>query len=157
MDSPSSRSLLPVLADEYLRKVVTAPVYVGKIIDRKQTSRLVKWLSQTVPLGDLQHLKRVRSTAAGMEIILRPRRENDSDCVKTIKDVLGTDSTHAEGLCEDVVEVNVPQHAPLTRSQFESSNCIWPTQFHEDKLYGLPKLSATTSSLPKTKMTWNDT
>lgn len=134
MDSLCSRSLLPVLADEYLRPVVTVPVYVGKIIDRKQTSRLVKWLSQTMPLGDLQHLKRVRSTMAGMEIVLRPRRENDSDCVKTIEDVLGTDSTHAEGLSEDVLEVNVPRHAPLTRSQFESSNCLWPTQFHEDKL-----------------------
>lgn len=132
---PCSPSPRPVISSEYLRDVVTVPVYVGKINDRKQASRLVKWLSQVLPLKDQQHLKRVRSTAEGMQVILRPRNEGDGDRVKTIGEVLGTNSVaHTEGLSDEVVEVHVPQHAPLTRSQFESSNCLWPTQFHEDKL-----------------------
>ncbi|KAH7942102.1 hypothetical protein HPB49_020584 [Dermacentor silvarum] len=135
MNSSNSKlQLRPVLADEYLRKVVTVSVYVGQIIDRKETSRLVKWLSQMVPLGELQHLKRVRSTETGMQIILRPRRQDDSDSVKTIEDVLDADPSLTEGLSKDVIEVDVPQHAPLTRCQFEASNSLWPTQFHEDKL-----------------------
>lgn len=133
--SPCSPSPRPVISDEYLRDVVTVPVYVGKITDRKQVSRLVKWLSEVLPLKDQQHLKRVRSTAEGMQVILRPRHEGDGDQVKTTGDLLGANSAaHMEGLSEDVVELRVPQHAPLTRSQFESSNCLWPTQFHEDKL-----------------------
>lgn len=134
-NTPCSPSPRPVISDEYLRDVVTVPVYVGKITDRKQVSRLVKWLSEAMPIKDQQHLKRVRSTAEGMQVILRPRRVGDGDRVKTLGDLLGAYPTaHTEGLSEDVVEVHVPQHAPLTRSQFESSNCLWPTQFHEDKL-----------------------
>uniref|UniRef100_A0A131XB77 Putative subunit of trna-specific adenosine-34 deaminase n=1 Tax=Hyalomma excavatum TaxID=257692 RepID=A0A131XB77_9ACAR len=126
--------LRPVLADEYLREVVTVPVYVGQIINRKETSRLVKWLSELIPLGELQHLKRVRSTATGMQIILRPCRQDDPDSVNTIEDVLKADPSLTEGLCKDVTVVDVPQHVPLTRCQFEASNTLWPTQFHEDKL-----------------------
>ncbi|XP_050036677.1 probable inactive tRNA-specific adenosine deaminase-like protein 3 isoform X1 [Dermacentor andersoni] len=135
MNSSNSKlQLWPVLADEYRRKVVTVPVYVGQIIDRKETSRLVKWLSQMVPLGELQHLKRVRSAATGIQIILRPRKHDDLDSVKTIEDVLDADPSLTKGLSKDVMEVDVPQHAPLTRCQFEASNSLWPTQFHEDKL-----------------------
>lgn len=134
-NTPCSPSPRPVISDEYLRDVVTVPVYVGKITDRKQVSRLVKWLSEAMPIKDQQHLKRVRSTAEGMQVILRPRSEGDGDRVKTLGDLLGAYPTaHTEGLSEDVMEVHVPKHAPLTRSQFESSNCLWPTQFHEDKL-----------------------
>lgn len=73
---------------------LSVPVYVAKIEDRRQTSRLVKFvmamnsfnvlsksrlvkpsflvrlLSGVLPLGDQQHLKRVRSTGKGMRRLL---------------------------------------------------------------------------------------
>lgn len=132
--SNSTLQLRPVLADEYVRKVVTVPVYVGRIVNRKETSRLVRWLSDSIPLGELQHLKRVRSAATGMQVILRPVKQDDSDGAKTVEDVLKSDPTLTEGLSEDAIVVHVPRYVPLTRFQFEASNAIWPTQFHEDKL-----------------------
>uniref|UniRef100_A0A224Z9D2 Subunit of trna specific adenosine 34 deaminase n=1 Tax=Rhipicephalus zambeziensis TaxID=60191 RepID=A0A224Z9D2_9ACAR len=135
MTAPNSKSQLrPVLADEYVRNVVTVPVYVGQIVNRKETSRLVRWLSDSIPLGELQHLKRVRSAATGMQVILRPRKQDDSDGVKTVEDVLEADPSLTEGLSKDAIVVDVPQYVPLTRCQFEASNALWPTQFHEDKL-----------------------
>lgn len=132
--SNSKSQLRPVLADEYIRKVVTVPVYVGQIVNRRETSRLVRWLSDSIPLGELRHLKRVRSAATGMQVILRPRKQDDSDGVKTVEDVLEADPSLTEGLSKDAVVVEVPQYVPLTRCQFEASNALWPTQFHEDKL-----------------------
>lgn len=59
-------TLRPVLADEYLRDVEAVPVYVATITDRQRTCQLVKTLSAALPMGSLQHLKRVRTSGSGM-------------------------------------------------------------------------------------------
>ncbi|CAN7937850.1 unnamed protein product, partial [Ixodes hexagonus] len=125
-------TLHPILADEYLRNVDTVGVYVVKIEDRRQTSRLVKSLSDALPLRDQQHLKRVRTTDEGMDIILRAVRDDDLTGTQTLKSVLG-DCVDVRGLSTEVRMVQVARHPPLTRAQFEHSNRLWPTQFHEDK------------------------
>ncbi|XP_029822589.2 probable inactive tRNA-specific adenosine deaminase-like protein 3 isoform X2 [Ixodes scapularis] len=97
----------------------------------KIEGRLPNW-SNALPLGDQQHLKRVRCTGEGMDIILHAVKGDDLTRTQTLKGVLG-EAFDAQGLSAEVRVVQVPRHPPLTRAQFEQSNCLWPTQFHEDK------------------------
>ncbi|XP_064485589.1 probable inactive tRNA-specific adenosine deaminase-like protein 3 isoform X2 [Ornithodoros turicata] len=124
-------TLKPVLAHEYLREVETVPVYVAAITDRQKTSQLVRMLSVTMSLGNLQHLKRVRTSSSGLEIIICQCPEGHSGTTQSLTDILGGNTP--EGLSPHVKVVNVPKHTPMTRPQYECSNCMWPTQFHENK------------------------
>lgn len=67
-----------------------------------------------------------------MDIILRARRSDDPPDTPTLEAIVGQD-IDTQGLSVDVEELDVPKNPPLTRVQFERSNCLWPTQFHEDK------------------------
>ncbi|GFR02928.1 hypothetical protein TNCT_423121, partial [Trichonephila clavata] len=60
-DTETKLKIFPILEDEYL-DLLKQKMYVGKVNEKKETSRLIKELSSHWPLTGRSHLKRVRWT-----------------------------------------------------------------------------------------------
>lgn len=133
--------ILPVLSDEQSQDTELLPAYAAPIIEKRQTSRLVKELSLIYPLPALQHIKRVRaskdkSSPHPLEVIVclvRDVQGATSGKGVALGDLLGSQSSDFSGLGEPFL-VKIPATPPLTRPQFEKARKHWPTSFHEDKL-----------------------
>ncbi|XP_059355411.1 probable inactive tRNA-specific adenosine deaminase-like protein 3 [Carassius carassius] len=139
MDKYDSWDVLPVLSDRQSRDTELLLAYAAPIIEKRQTSRLVKELSLIYPLPGLQHIKRVRackdkSTSHPLEVIVCLASDVQViDCKRVmLADLLHSQSLDSSGLGEPFL-VEIPANPPLTRPQFEKANKHWPTSFHEDK------------------------
>ncbi|KAJ8351637.1 hypothetical protein SKAU_G00231130 [Synaphobranchus kaupii] len=130
----------PVLSDEQSQDTVLLEAYAAPIINKKETSRLVKELASVYPLPGVQHIKRVRACKDSgslhpLEVIVCLVRDvqptNDSTEL-SISTLLPSKRVDSRGLGEPFL-VKIPAHPPLTRPQFEQASKHWPTSFHEDK------------------------
>ncbi|XP_052005060.1 LOW QUALITY PROTEIN: probable inactive tRNA-specific adenosine deaminase-like protein 3 [Xyrauchen texanus] len=135
-----SWDVLPVLSDEQSRDTELLPAFAAPIIEKRETSQLIKELSLSHPLPGLQHIKRVRackdkSRPHPLEIIVclvKDVQKMDARKEITLADLLCTHSFDSRGLGE-LFLVEIPASPPLTRAQFEKASKHWPTSFHEDK------------------------
>ncbi|RXN31395.1 putative inactive tRNA-specific adenosine deaminase 3 [Labeo rohita] len=139
MDECDTWDVLPVLSDEQSRDTELLAAYAAPIIEKRQTSRLVKELSQIHPLPSLQHIKRVRackdkSTPHPLEVIVCLASDVQvTDCKGVmLTDLIPSQSFDSSGLGVPFL-VKIPANPPLTRPQFEKASKHWPTSFHEDK------------------------
>lgn len=129
---------LPVLSDERaLEAVQLVEALAAPIVDKRETSRLVRELNSVLPLCGLQHVKRVRPVRAkesphALEVLLRPVGERPASAPLSLDALLPPGLLSLDGLGEPFV-VKVPARPPLTRPQFELASQHWPTSFHEDK------------------------
>lgn len=129
---------LPVLSDEQaVDAVQLVEALAAPIVDKRETSRLVRELNSLLPLGGLQHVKRVRpvrrkESPHALEVLLRPVDERQTSAPLSLDALLPPGLLNLEGLGEPFV-VKVPARPPLTRPQFEVASQHWPTSFHEDK------------------------
>ncbi|CAH1262876.1 ADAT3 [Branchiostoma lanceolatum] len=126
---------VPVLSQDILAPVPLINVYVAPVLDKKQTSRLIKEVSSKFPLPDLLHLKRVKSQKSGnkettIQILL---------CKAPSEDGRSADSGdptengfHFDGLGKPFL-TKVAVRPAITRRQYEHCAQYWPTAFHEDK------------------------
>lgn len=135
MDKCDTWDVLPVLSDEKSRDTELLPAYAAPIIEKRETSRLVKELSLIYPLPSLQHIKRVRackdkSSPHPLEVIVCLARDVAKGVM--LADLLRSQSFDSSGLGEPFL-VEIPANPPLTRPQFEKASKHWPTSFHEDK------------------------
>lgn len=135
MDKCDTWDVLPVLSDEKSRDTELLPAYAAPIIEKRETSRLVKELSLIYPLPGLQHIKRVRackdkSSPHPLEVIVCLARDVAKGVM--LADLLRSQSFDSSGLGEPFL-VEIPANPPLTRPQFEKASKHWPTSFHEDK------------------------
>ncbi|XP_035218393.1 probable inactive tRNA-specific adenosine deaminase-like protein 3 isoform X2 [Stegodyphus dumicola] len=134
----SFRNFSPILADEYFRAVETEKIFVGKVIVKKDTSRLIKEFSRIWPLEGKSHLKRVRWTPQKdvFEILIRPVAEDEliADCeVYSLEKVIGNADINASGLMDCVIVREIPKYPASTYNQYKESMKFWPVQFREDK------------------------
>ncbi|KAM6934927.1 putative inactive tRNA-specific adenosine deaminase-like protein 3 isoform 1-T1 [Xenentodon cancila] len=126
----------PVLSDEQSQDVELVEAFAAPIVNKKETSRLIRELNSLYPLNGLQHLKRVRAcrekgSSHPLEVLVC--LVSEAPDVKPVSDsLLSSDGTKWEGLGEPFV-VKIPARPPLTRPQFELASQHWPTSFHEDK------------------------
>jgi len=135
--------LCAVLGDEAISPVPLVPALAAQILDKKETSKLIRRLNEVLPIPYLQHLKRVKSLKEGETtyIYLLLWRLDSLTC--DIDPILVINKLKEAG-----VDVNsfsrhfrremVAKFAPLTRSQFEglkSQPSYWPCNFHEDKYF----------------------
>ena len=125
-------SPLPVLSNEYTKKVETCNVVIATIVNCEKSLIIVNLLKRTYPLTKFGHLKRIRSSIRINQKILdvlicelEEREFKDLDTV--LNDELLTENL------TDLRVTEIPQHPPKTRQQFEACRAIWPTAFHEDK------------------------
>ncbi|XP_026232924.1 probable inactive tRNA-specific adenosine deaminase-like protein 3 [Anabas testudineus] len=127
----------PVLSDEQSQEVGLIEAFAAPILDKKETSRLVRELNSVYPLSGLQHIKRVRvcqkeGSPHPLEVLVCRVSDAPDMKVISIDSLLPSDGVRCNGLGEPFV-VKVPARPPLTRPQFELASKHWPTSFHEDK------------------------
>ncbi|BFZ06822.1 hypothetical protein BsWGS_09861 [Bradybaena similaris] len=118
----------PVIADIYLQPIELTDVLVANIEDKKQAARIIKELSIQAPLGDLQHLKRVRSQTGKdvpLQVVLYEAKPGS--CNSQLDH-----GSHVDGLGSKYL-MKVPAKPPLTRHQYNEAVKYWPVNFHENK------------------------
>lgn len=125
----------PVLSDEQSQDVELIEAFAAPIVDKKETSRLVRELNGLYPLNGLQHIKRVRAVKGSLhplEVLVCLVSEAPDLKEASIDSLLPSGGVKHDGLGQPFV-VRVPARPPLTRPQFELVSKHWPTSFHEDK------------------------
>lgn len=127
----------PVLSDEQSQDVELMEAFAAPIVNKKETSRLVRELNSLYPLNGLQHIKRVRAVKEKgsphpLEVLVCLVSEAPDVKVVSIDSLFPSDGVRPDGLGDPFV-VKVPARPPLTRPQFELASKHWPTSFHEDK------------------------
>lgn len=128
----------PVLSDEQSQDVELIEAFAAPIINKRETSRLVRELNSLYPLNGLQHVKRVRAvkdkvSQHPLEVLLCPVSDAPvAPEAVSIDSLLPSDAVSPDGLGEPFL-VKVAARPPLTRPQFELASQHWPTSFHEDK------------------------
>ncbi|XP_058510805.1 probable inactive tRNA-specific adenosine deaminase-like protein 3 [Solea solea] len=127
----------PVLSDEQSQDIELIEAFAAPIVNKKETSRLIRELNSLYPLNSLQHVKRVRACKAQgsphpLEVLVCLVSDVPKTKIVSIDSLLSSDGVKHDGLGEPFI-VKVPSRPPLTRPQFELVNKHWPTSFHEDK------------------------
>nr|XP_020038876.1 probable inactive tRNA-specific adenosine deaminase-like protein 3 [Castor canadensis] len=125
----------PVLSEQQSGDVELVLAYAAPVLDKRQTSRLLKEVSAVYPLPAQPHLKRVRpnhdvSSPHALEMLLCLAGPAAGMC--SLTELLPRPAVDPHGLGPPFL-VPVPARPPLTRSQFEKARTHWPTSFHEDK------------------------
>ncbi|XP_028993194.1 probable inactive tRNA-specific adenosine deaminase-like protein 3 isoform X2 [Betta splendens] len=126
----------PVLSDEQSQDIELTDAFAAPILNKRETSRLVRELNSAYPLNGLQHIKRVRACrekggSYPLEVLVCLR--SDALHIQAVSiECLLPPGMGSDGLGEPFI-VKVPARPPLTRPQFEQASKHWPTSFHEDK------------------------
>ncbi|XP_006636738.2 probable inactive tRNA-specific adenosine deaminase-like protein 3 [Lepisosteus oculatus] len=152
-------AILPVLSDEQSQDIDLLEAYAVPILDKRETSRLVKELSAIYPLQGLNHIKRVRAckdkeSPHPLEMILCLARDighSRKNQELSISALLSNATVDSRGLGEPFI-VKIPACPPLTRPQFEKASRHWPTSFHEDKQVTVALNGELFTAAQKTKM-----
>lgn len=127
----------PVLSDEQLQDVELVEAFAAPIINKKETSKLIRELNSLYPWNGLQHLKRVKAcrekgSSHPLEVLVCLVSDAPDMKMVSIESLLSSDGAKWKGLGEPFI-VKIPARPPLTRPQFELASQHWPTSFHEDK------------------------
>lgn len=127
----------PVLSDEQSQDIELREAFAAPILNKKETSRLVRELNAVYPLSGLQHVKRVRpvkekDSPHPLEVLVCLASDAAGVEAVSIDSLLPSGAVRRDGLGQPFV-VRVPARPPLTRPQFELASKHWPTSFHEDK------------------------
>lgn len=130
----ASWEALPVLSEQQSGDVELVLAYAAPVLDKRQTSRLLKEVSAVHPLPAQPHLKRVRpsrdpSRPHTLEMLLC--LAGPAAGTRSLAELLPTPAVDPCGLGQPFL-VPVPARPPLTRDQFEEARTHWPTSFHED-------------------------
>ncbi|XP_019289525.1 probable inactive tRNA-specific adenosine deaminase-like protein 3 [Panthera pardus] len=133
--APAPWQALPVLSEQQSQDVELVLAYAAPVLDKRQTSRLLKEVSAVHPLPAQPHLKRVRpsrdaSRPHALEMLLCLAGPAPGD--RSLAELLPRPAVDPRGLGQPFL-VPVPARPPLTRGQFEEARAHWPTSFHEDR------------------------
>nr|7NZ9_B Chain B, Probable inactive tRNA-specific adenosine deaminase-like protein 3 [Mus musculus] len=132
---PAQWQALPVLSEQQSGAVELILAYAAPVLDKRQTSRLLREVSAVYPLPAQPHLKRVRpsrSAGGAQSSDLLLCLAGPSAGPRSLAELLPRPAVDPRGLGTPFL-VPLPARPPLTRSQFEEARAHWPTSFHEDK------------------------
>ena len=120
---------IAILSPDLTNPIPTVKAWSAKILNKKITSVLVKDLSEIQPV--FNHLKRVKSTAGELYILIDLSEKSAIECRQSLE----TKGIHFDGLvsCSKWEVAEVPESHPKTRSQYDVAFKQWPCSFHEDK------------------------
>ncbi|XP_066889276.1 probable inactive tRNA-specific adenosine deaminase-like protein 3 [Kogia breviceps] len=126
---------LPILSEQQSGAVELVLAYAAPVLDKRQTSRLLKEVSAVHPLPAQPHLKRVRPSPRpgcphALEMLLC--LAGPAAGMRSLAELLPPLAVDPRGLGQPFL-VPVPARPPLTRGQFEEARAHWPTTFHEDR------------------------
>ncbi|XP_021100616.1 secretory carrier-associated membrane protein 4 isoform X2 [Heterocephalus glaber] len=132
---PAPWQAFPVLSEQQSGDVELVLAYAAPVLDKRQTSRLLREVAAAHPLPAQPHLKRVRprpDTHGAPELELLLCLAGPAPGPRSLAELLPEPSVDPHGLGAPFL-VPVPARPPLTRGQFEEARVHWPTSFHEDK------------------------
>lgn len=146
----------PVLSDEQSQDTELIEAFAAPILNKKDTSILIKELALLYPLPGLKHIKRVRGSKGSshpLEIIVCLASDLSKDCKKDIdiSALLPSGRFNYDSLGDPFL-VRIPACAPLTRAQFDRASKHWPTSFHEDKQITVALKGQLFTNTQKTRM-----
>ncbi|XP_053962058.1 probable inactive tRNA-specific adenosine deaminase-like protein 3 [Anastrepha ludens] len=120
-----------ILTDEYAKEPPLVKVYLSKLENKRQISRVMQELSKLLPVEQmkLQHLKRVRQ----QDILLFKMNDLNGQTVTEYLVSVGLSAEIVELLCKNIHETDVFASAPMLRWQYELAQLRWPCKFHPDK------------------------
>jgi len=124
-----------VLDPALVEPVPLVTVVTGRLVNRQQTSRLVRALNKLLPLpSNLGHLKRVHSSAGCIEVLLWEAETGKEDSASRLAGLteLGLNSVLEPRLGETEVAARPPRSTQQYQ-QLRESPRYWPTNFHPDK------------------------
>ncbi|XP_063932441.1 probable inactive tRNA-specific adenosine deaminase-like protein 3 isoform X1 [Zophobas morio] len=120
-----------------LEKSLPVPLtgaFVATICNHKQTSKIIRILSEKFPLKTLSHLRRIKKdvTEDGRPelTVLISGSDNGTEVEEKIRLLLKEDNMDTS--ISNFRKVLVSATPPLTRIQFELIKDVWPTHFLED-------------------------
>nr|XP_006206647.1 LOW QUALITY PROTEIN: probable inactive tRNA-specific adenosine deaminase-like protein 3 [Vicugna pacos] len=125
---PAPWQALPVLSEQQSGDVELVLAYAAPILDKRQTSRLLKEVSAVHPLPAQPHLKRVRpsqdpSCPHALEMLLC--LAGPAAGTRSLAELLPEPAVDPRGLGQPFL-VPVPARPPLTRGQFEEARAHCP-------------------------------
>lgn len=117
----------PILHSSLSRCMRLTNVYVGTIIDKQTTKKIMTIFKETYPmLIELGHLKRVKSSIdSSLDFIICSEEHKTLD--ELSKDI------NINNFLTNIRIEKVPAFSPLTKNQFQQASIFWPCTFHEDK------------------------
>ncbi|KAM9484425.1 LOW QUALITY PROTEIN: putative inactive tRNA-specific adenosine deaminase-like protein 3 [Salvelinus alpinus] len=128
----------PVLSNFHTHDAELIEAFAAPIVNKKETSRLIKELATVYPLPGLTHMRvracKDKGNPHPLEIIVCLASDApDFDCSKDmhISDLPSSGRINCGGL-GNLFLVKTPACPPLTRSKFEQARKHWPT-YYEDK------------------------
>lgn len=147
LDTYDIMTIKSVVADNLTTLPVLVNYYVGKIVDRKDISRIMCEINKVLPTNHLQFVKRVNRNneilICSKELLQEMLTKMDmtfNDDLNIVKDLLkkvliekGMKDELAELVCCSIQTINIPDTQPLLRWQFDKLNATWPCKFHENK------------------------
>lgn len=124
-----------ILADELVNLPASRNYFVGKINDRKDTSRVMMELNQKLQIDCISYVKRISKEN---EVLIGPVDQLGitTDDPETLKAALlskNIPENVVELVTRDVRTVEIPDCQPHLRWQFDAAINKWPCKFHEKK------------------------
>lgn len=144
-------SINTILPDELAQAVQLVDVYVGRIGDTRQISKLIPELNRCLKLPGLQHLKRVGrdGTIILAEVSKLKQLLKREGCIDGEEDSFSSgdvqiglaryfkqekvDAGLVESFYTTVALKKVAQSQPKLRWQYDEANACWPCKFHPNK------------------------
>lgn len=144
-------SIITVIPDELAQGIQLVDVYVGRIGQTQQISKLIPELNRCLKLPGLQHLKRVGrdGTIILAEVSKLEQLLKHEGCVNDGEANLSSETVQiglaryfkqqnvnedlVANLCTTIALTKVAQFQPKLRWQYDEVNAYWPCKFHPNK------------------------
>lgn len=136
-------SIMSVLSDELAELPSCQKYFVGKINERKDTSRVMMEINKFMPISCISYVKRVNrdneilicSIAQLMTILTEMGVEKNDDFEQLECALIYKKMSHeiAQLITQNVRTVDIPDCQPQLRWQYEKVTKCWPCKFHENK------------------------
>lgn len=147
MELEKMRKMEYVLGDHQLateQAIGLTDCIIALIPDKKNTSKIMKFLCEDFPLTNMQHVKRIKSSkdCDGKQklhtiVVTSNHHLDEFNKIKTLlKNGTKISSSTLDSILEFITDFQIAKvtiHPPVTKQQYQFSIKYWPVSFHEDK------------------------
>jgi len=114
-----------MFSDEESKPLTFVSVYAGNLPDPKIASDCLKFTGAVYPLGELNHLKRIKKDFATGQLSMIICEKSKA----TLEEIKA--SLEEKKLNLNLYETMVSKFAPITRRQYDEWNVYWPSSYYD--------------------------